>query len=158
MIPLKLSAIDQEHLQELYDASGVARDELPYTEAFETLWQGFQDRTFKNATRDQLYAALLKYTRSSTNAAKPVEQVPLNDEQKRILKLVLSRHASGGKMLPYVDAFNAALKEFNTQAGMTLTDHEFWRAVSGGGGSKRKPPVRKPAKVAKQADDDEDGE
>jgi hypothetical protein len=158
MIPLKLSAIDQEHLQELYDASGVARDELPYTEAFETLWQGFQDRTFKNATRDQLYAALLKYTRSSTNAAKPVEQVPLNDEQKRILKLVLSRHASGGKMLPYVDAFNAALKEFNTQAGMTLTEHEFWRAVSGGAGGKRKPPVRKPAKVAKQADDDEDGE
>ena len=32
MIPLKLSAIDQEHLQELYDASGVARDELPYTD------------------------------------------------------------------------------------------------------------------------------
>src|SRR5688572_2129173 len=47
--PLKLSAIDQEHLQELYDASGVARDELPYTDSFEELSQGFQDRTFKNA-------------------------------------------------------------------------------------------------------------
>src|SRR5579862_4123257 len=71
MTPLKLSAIDQEHLQELYDASGVARDELPYTESFETLWVGFQDRTFKNAGRDQVYAALLKYTRSSSNASKP---------------------------------------------------------------------------------------
>ena len=30
-VPLKLNSIDQEHLQELYDAAGVARDELPYT-------------------------------------------------------------------------------------------------------------------------------
>ena len=28
-VPLKLNAIDQEHLQELYNAAGVARDELP---------------------------------------------------------------------------------------------------------------------------------
>src|SRR5438067_10252948 len=117
MVPLKLSAIDQEHLQELYDASGIARDELPYTEAYETLWQGFQDRTFKNATRDQVYAALLKYTRSSTNASKPSEPVSLTDEQKKSLKLVTTRHASGGKLLPYTDQFNAALKEFNAQAG-----------------------------------------
>src|SRR5579872_5953236 len=39
-IPLKLNAIDQEHLQELYNAAGVARDELPYTEQFEQLCQG----------------------------------------------------------------------------------------------------------------------
>src|SRR5258706_8529305 len=31
-VPLKLNSIDQEHLQELYNAAGVARDELPYTE------------------------------------------------------------------------------------------------------------------------------
>jgi hypothetical protein len=157
MIPLKLSAIDQEHLQELYDASGIARDELPYTEAYETLWQGFQDRTFKNATRDQLYGALLKYTRSSTNAAKPSEPVALTDEQKKTLKLVSTRHATGGKILPYTDAFNAALKEFNTQAGASLSEQEFWKAISGSG-SKRKPPARKPAKVAKPADDEDEGE
>src|SRR5438270_5608242 len=65
--PLKLNAIDQEHLQELYNASGVARDELPYTPVFEQLVQGFQDRTFKNADAEQVFAALLKYTRSSSN-------------------------------------------------------------------------------------------
>src|SRR4051794_33722175 len=101
MTPLKLSAIDQEHLQELYDASGVARDELPYTEAYETIWQGFQDRTFKNATRDQLYGALLKYTRSSTNASKPMEAVPLTDDQKKLLKLMVAKHGLSGKVLPY---------------------------------------------------------
>jgi hypothetical protein len=156
MIPLKLSAIDQEHLQELYDAAGIARDELPYTETFEGIWQGFQDRTFKNASRDQLYAALLKYTRS--NAAKPSESVALTDEQRKMLKTMLTRHASGGKLLPYSDAFNSAMKDFNTHAGMQLTDHEFWRAISGGGGTKRKPPVKRAAKVAKEADDEEDGE
>jgi hypothetical protein len=156
MIPLKLSAIDQEHLQELYDAAGVARDELPYTDAFESIWQGFQDRTFKNASRDQVYAALLKYTRSSTNASKPSEAVPLTDEQKKLLKVISTRHATGGKILPYTDSFNSALKEFNAQAGAALSEQEFWRSLAGGAGGKRRPPMRKTAKVAKEAADDED--
>ena len=157
MTPLKLSAIDQEHLQELYDASGVARDELPYTEAYETLWQGFQDRTFKNATRDQLYAALLKYTRSSTNSSKPMEPVPLTDEQKKLLKLMVAKHGTGGKVLPYTEGFEGARKDFNKQGNLELSEHDFWKAVSGAG-SKRRPPARKATKVAKAEDDDEDGE
>ena len=157
MIPLKLSAIDQEHLQELYDASGIARDELPYTDAFETIWQGFQDRTFKNASRDQLYAALLKYTRSSTNASQPGEAVPLTDEQKKVLKTVISRHASAGKVLPYSDAFNAAWKEFNRVGVATLTENEFWRSLAGTAGGKRRVPPKRAAKVVVEADD-EDGE
>src|SRR4030081_1179222 len=139
MIPLKLSAIDQEHLQELYDAAGVARDELPYTDAFEGIWQGFQDRTFKNASRDQVYAALLKYTRSSTNASQPGEAVALTDEQKKTLKTIVQRHATGGKPLPYSDAFNSAVRDFNKLAGATLNENEFWRAIAGAGGGKRRP-------------------
>ena len=75
--PLKLNSIDTEHLQELYNSSGIARDELPYTDAYEELWQGFQDRTFKNAEREQLFGAMLKYTRSSSNAAAPVAETKL---------------------------------------------------------------------------------
>jgi hypothetical protein len=157
MIPLKLSAIDQEHLQELYDAAGIARDELPYTDAFEGIWTGFQDRTFKNASRDQLYAALLKYTRSSTNAAQPSEAIVLSDEQKRILKMLVQRHATGGKLLPYSDAFNATLRDFNAQAGASLNENQFWRAIAGGGGGKRRLPPKR-AKVAKEVDVEEDGE
>jgi hypothetical protein len=154
MTPLKLSAIDQEHLQELYDASGVARDELPYTESFEVLWVGFQDRTFKNAGRDQVYAALLKYTRSSSNASKPTEPVPLTDEQKKSLKSIASKHGSGGKLLPYTGGFDAALKEFNRVHSLSLSDHDFWRALSGS--NKRRPP-RPPSRIAKaDVDDDVD--
>ena len=67
--PLKLSSIDQEHLQELYNEAGIARDELPYTPPYDGLCQGFQDRTFKNAHPEQVYSALLKYVRSGTNSA-----------------------------------------------------------------------------------------
>lgn len=155
MTPLKLSAIDQEHLQELYDASGVARDELPYTEAYEVLWQGFQDRTFKNATRDQLYAALLKYTRSSSNAAKPSEGAPLTDDQRKLIKVLVSKHGTGGKLFPYTPGFEAALKEFNQNSGATVTEQEFWHATAGG--SKRRPP-RRTAKVPKEVEVEEDGE
>src|SRR3978361_1827386 len=110
--PLKLNSIDQEHLQELYNSSGVARDELPYTEAFETLWQGFQDRTFKNAEREQLFGALLKYTRSSSNSATEAPPTKLNDEQLKQLKIVVARYAKGGKILPYSDEVESAQKEF----------------------------------------------
>src|SRR5436190_9617036 len=92
-LPLKLNAIDQEHLQELYDTSGIARDELPYTDAFEILWQGFQDRTFKNAEREQLFGALIKYVRSSSNASTTLPPGVATDEQLKQLKQLLPRHA-----------------------------------------------------------------
>ena len=39
--------------------------------------------------------------------------------------------------------FAGALRDFNAGAGLTLTEHEFWRAISGGAGSKRRPPVKR---------------
>src|ERR1041384_8007490 len=104
--PLKLSPIDREHIQELYDAAGVSRDELPYTEKFDEIWQGFQDRTFKNAEREQVYGALIKYVRSSTNASTPMPSRPRTEKQVKHLKTLPPRHAPGGKVLPYSDEFN----------------------------------------------------
>jgi len=155
--PLKLSSIDQEHLQELYDASGIARDELPYTPAFETLWQGFQDRTFKNAEREQVYGALLKYVRSSSNAATETPATKLSDDQLKQLKGLLPRHAKGGKVLPYSDEFEAVRKEFSKLSGTELPEAEFWQAIIRTQGAKRRPPKR--TKVAAAAEpDEEDGE
>src|SRR3954463_1622608 len=113
-VPLKLNSIEQEHLQELYDSAGVARDELPYSDKFEEIWQGFQDRTFKNAEREQVFGAILKYVRSSSNSASgtPIEG-KLTDDQLKQLKSHLPRHARGAKLLPYSDEFEAARKEFH---------------------------------------------
>ena len=155
-IPLKLNAIDQEHLQELYDAAGVARDELPYTEAFDKLWEGFQDRTFKNADREQLFAAIIKYVRSSGNAAGEINPPPLTDEQLKQLKAVLSRHVVGGKIVPYSDAFASARAEFNKAAGLQLSEQSFWHAILKSQGPKRTPPKRKKVAVAKPDDDDDE--
>jgi hypothetical protein len=154
--PLKLSAIDQEHLQELYNEAGIARDELPYSPAFDGLCQGFQDRTFKNAHAEQVYSALLKYVRSSTNSAGEVPATTLNDEQIKMLKAVLPRHAKGSKLTPYSDEFEAAHKEYNKLAGLELTSGEFWRAILHSQGPRRRPPKR--AKVAAPVVDDDDGD
>src|SRR5438093_13575750 len=90
--PLKLNSIEQEHLQELYDAAGVARDELPYSPQFEEIWQGFQDRTFKNAEREQVFGAILKYVRSSSNTASGnVIESKLSDDQLKQLKMLIPR-------------------------------------------------------------------
>jgi hypothetical protein len=157
--PLKLNAIDQEHLQELYNTSGIARDELPYTDAFETVWQGFQDRTFKNAEREQLFGALLKYTRSSSNAAGVLPESKLNEDQLKQLKALLTRHAKGGKILPYSDEFEAAQKEFQKLAQVELTPAEFWHSIIRAQGAKRRPPARKKVAVPETEDaGDEDGE
>ena len=155
--PLKLNSIDAEHLQELYDASGIARDELPYTDAYELLVQGFQDRTFKNAEPEQVFGAMLKYTRSSSNAAGELPATKLTDEQMKALKLVAARYSRAGKMLPYSDELASALKEFNKAAQTELTAAEFWQSVVRAQGAKRRPPPRKKAAVAAAADED-DGE
>ena len=153
--PLKLNSIDQEHLQELYDASGVARDQLPYTDQFEQIWQGFQDRTFKNAERDQVYGAMLKYVRSSSNASTEPPPGKLSDDQLKTLKGLIPRHAKGGKIMPYSDEFEAVLKEFNKHAGTELTPEDLWREMMRLQGGKRRPPKR--AKVtAPAADEDSD--
>jgi hypothetical protein len=151
----KLNAIDQEHLQELYDACGIARDELPYTPQFDELVQGFQDRTFKNADHEQVFSAVLKYVRSSSNtASEQPPEVNLNEEQLKQLKVVLSRHLIGGKILPYSDEINAARTDFIKQAKTEVNELEFWRAIQKLQGAKRRPPRR--TKVATRAEVEED--
>jgi hypothetical protein len=154
--PLKLSEIEQEHLQELFDQAGVARDELPYTPVYDKLIQDFQDRTFKNADGEQVFGALLKYGRTGSVAANPTAgaDLPVSDEQLKSLKAALNRHAPGGKILPYSDAFSNALKEFNKSSGLTLSEAQFWQTVVKALGSKRRPPP--PRKRAAPKDDDEE--
>jgi hypothetical protein len=157
-VPLKLNSIEQEHLQELYDAAGVARDELPYSEQFDQIWSGFQDRTFKNAEREQVFGAILKYVRSSRNSASgKVLESKLNEEQLKQLKHILPRHAKGGKLLPYSDEFEAAKKEIIKISGVELSDVEFWQSMQKSQGPKRQPPPRKKAAVKEEAESESDG-
>jgi len=161
--PLKLSVIDQEHLQELYDQSGLSRDELPYTDAYDKICQGFQDRTFKNAHPEQVYAALLKHVRSGSRASRDVSanSFTLNEDQLKQLKGLLPRHAKNNKILPYSDEFEAAHREFMKVSQVELTTGDFWRAIGLSAGPKRRPPQRKaaaPVVAASAVGDDGDVE
>lgn len=154
--PIKLSSIDQEHLQELYDTIGVARDELPYTEAFDRLWAGFQDRTFKNAEREQVFVALCKHVRCSTvTGSGKSPETTLTDEELKQLKGLLPRHCKGGKLLPYSDEFESARRELNKLLSKEIEGAEFWRSVCKVQGAKRLPPPRR-AKVAVGKEDDDE--
>lgn len=143
-IALKLNAIEREHLQELYDAAGTARDELPYTEQFDKLCQDFQDRAFKNAEPEQVYGALLKYVRSSTCASGNLDVADLGEEQIKQLRIIAAKHATGGKLLPYSSEFDVALDEFRATAHRDVSPREFWLTLCKSQGRGRKPPVRKP--------------
>jgi len=156
--PLKLNAIDQEHLQELYNSAGVARDELPYTPAFDALVQGFQDRTFKNADQEQVFSAIIKYVRSSGNASTQMPPGTLSDEQLKQLKAVLSRHAVGGKVLPYSDESLSARNEFNKLTRADMSEQDFWRSILRLQVTKRRPPAPKKVAAAAEESDDDDGE
>jgi len=151
---LKLNAIEQEHLQEVYDSAGVARDDLPYTEAFDKLCQEFQDRTFKNAEKEQVYSALLKYVRSSTNAPKDATGPALEPELTKQLKSVLKKHGKAGKVIPYSSEFEAAQKEFSAMTKKEFSGREFWEAVCKVGGKGRRPPTRTKKVLSEEAAED----
>jgi hypothetical protein len=148
-VSLRLSAIEQEHLQELYDATGVARDELPYTAQFEKLWQDFHDRTFKNADREQVFAAILRYVKSSSCAAGEVDAVTLSEEQAGKVKDIIRRHTKGGRLLPYSSEFEAAMGDFAALTKTTLSPREFWLAVCQTQGRPRRTPRRVTAAMSK---------
>ncbi len=155
-LSLKLNSIEQEHLQELYDAAGVARDELPYSPEFDKLCQDFQFRTFKNAEPEQVYGAMLKYVRSSTCSAANPEAPSLDSDQVKHLKTMLKKHGRSGKVLPYSSEFEAALKDFNAASGMKLSEREFWMAIARNQARSRRP--GKAAKVPRQDDESADDE
>jgi hypothetical protein len=155
---LKLNAIEQEHLQELYDAAGVSRDELPYSDQFNKLVQDFHDRTFKHAEHEQVFAALLKYVRSSTVSATDIGNHTLDPEQVKTLKAVLKRHGKSGKLVPHSSEFEAAHKEFGQLTKTQLAPRDFWLSIIRTQGRSRRPPTRKTATKAAGERDEESGD
>ena len=155
---LKLNAIEQEHLQELYDAAGVPRDQLPYSEQFTKLVEDFQNRTFKNAEPEQVYGALLKYVRSSTVSSVDAGDSVLTPEQVTALKGLLKRHGKGGKLLPHSTEVEAAHKEFSQLSGTNLSPRDFWMSIVRAAGRPRKPPKRASTKAAKEDEEDTGGD
>jgi hypothetical protein len=152
---LKLNEIEQEHLQELFDAAGVPRDMLPYTEEYIQFIEDFQNRTFKNADGEQVFGALLKYCRTGGHPIGDIGPSPVDKEKLKNLKAALRRHAKGGKVLPHSQEIESARKEFNSASGLGLAERDFWMAILHTQSRSRRPPPRR-VKVAVAAEDDGD--
>lgn len=132
---IKLSTIEQEHLQELYDAAGVPRDELPYSPALAHLCRDFQDRTFKNASESQVYGALLKYVRSGRPAkvGRPAKggrpEGGASAGQLEHARLLREQRAAMPRILPYTADFDFARTAFARSGAADLSPGEFWSVV-----------------------------
>src|SRR2546430_2744728 len=118
---LKLNDIEQEHLQEVYNSAGVPRDQLSYTEQFFPICEGFQNRTFKNADAQQVYGALLKYSRVGSHKSLEAAAPELTPDQAKQLKATLKKHGQAGRLMPYGDEFAGALADFNKVASLNLS-------------------------------------
>jgi hypothetical protein len=129
-IPLKLGLIEQEHLQELYEAAGVPRDDLPYSDTLAKVCREFQDRTFKNASEAQVFGALLKYVRSGRRApAAGSEKEAVPPARQEHARLLRAQRPAGVKLEPYTPAFDSARSAFARDGGPDLPPQEFWRVV-----------------------------
>jgi len=149
--PLKLNDIEQEHLQEVYDAAETPREELPYSPAFDKLCQDFQDRAFKNAQPQQIYMALIKYTRVGSHPSGASVAV-ITPEQFKTLKLIIKKHGMSGRLIPYTDEFESSRAEFNKTCGLALENRDIWLAIT-----KSQPKPRVPVKTKKRIEtEDED--
>lgn len=141
-VPLKLGSIEQQHLQELFDAADVMRDDLPYSPELAQVCRDFQDRTFKNANEAQVYGALLKYVRSGRRqkSASPAAPAATPDRLEHA-KLLRAQRQSMPKLQPYTRDFDSARAGFARNGGPDLSPNEFWcvaRLASASAGARRR--------------------
>lgn len=125
-IPLKLGTIEQQHLQELYEAAGVPRDELPYSPALTQVCKEFQNRTFKNANEAQVFGAIVKYVRSGRRAKARATQPTVAPDRLTQARLLRAQRASAPKPRPYTRDFDYARNAFARAGGPDLSPQEYW--------------------------------
>ena len=139
-VPLRLGLIEQQHLQELYEAAGVPRDELPYSAELSWVCSAFQDRTFKNASEAQVYGAMVKYVRSGRRPVAAKAKVPPAPPGRREhATLLKTQRPTGVRLEPYTPAFDHARNAFARQGGAALSQQEFWGVVRLAGGTRARP-------------------
>jgi hypothetical protein len=146
-VTLKLGLIEQEHLQELYEAAGVPRDELPYSAELARLCREFHDRTFKNASEAQVYGAMVKYVRSGRRpVAAKAKAAPPPAERLEHARLLKAQRPVGMRLEPYTPAFDYARDAFARNGGAALSQQEFWGVVRLACGTRSRPqPAAAPA-------------
>ena len=127
---------DDELLISVFRRQGRTLDDLPYTNAFEAIYQAYTGEDQTAVTRQQLFHRLhnLRKAGKLPRMGKAIGQRPrLTPEHETLLaKLVCDQVGQLSKrdQLLYTDAFDTIVNTFNTQAGLSLSAHDAWRIIA----------------------------
>ena len=128
---ITLDSAGEEHVRELLDDTELARDQLPYTEEFDGLKEGFYDRTFKKLSDAEFWQILLRIGKQGgVRGKKTRDHAPeLSEDQKQALRRLLPVELGKTDSLPYTDRMTRLVASFNRATGLDLTERDVWLAV-----------------------------
>lgn len=126
-----MTEINENIIISLLKISTVARDALPYTPEFDQLHDLLRTKYNISASKNQLWLAILRTCKKGGCDGKSKGQVVvkiLNPQQTVLWGIV--QNFSNCDKLPYTREFDEFRTSFNTQTGLKLNQHEFWRLIS----------------------------
>lgn len=126
-----LSRAHEEHIRELLQAAGMARDLLPYTPEFDSLKGDFYLRAFRKMSDAEFWRAVVNVAKKGGVRGKrsSIRAPSLTQEQRETLRRLLPVPIGERDKLPYGDKFPKFVRGFNSETGLALTEREVWLAV-----------------------------
>jgi hypothetical protein len=128
---MRLDRAGEEHVRELMQGAELARDQLPYTEEFDRLKQGFYMRTFKKVSDAEFWLILARVGKKGGVRGKATQDhaPELSDDQKATLLKRLPVAIGETDSLPYTERMSRLVKGFNAAVNLSLSEREVWLAV-----------------------------
>lgn len=125
-----LSAADAA--RQLLKQTEHTRDALPYTDEFDRLFDQFVSLTGGEPTRHQFWRTLSAVAKKGgwKGRKRGEPAPPLTHQQADKLRRLVAGRLGKRDGLPYSDMFDRLRGQFNSVAKLSLTEREFWRAVS----------------------------
>lgn len=137
--PTLFPTSDDDLLISVYQKQGRTLDDLPYTNAFETLYTsmyGEAEDAAGQPTRAQVFHRLhnLRKAGKLPRMGRAVGERPRIDaEQEQVLIELVEQEVgaiSKRDQLLYTPGFETVCTAFNAKAGLTLSHHAIWRLVA----------------------------
>lgn len=137
--PTLFPTSDDDLLISVYQKQGRTLDDLPYTDAFETLYTSMYGEAEHDPglpTRAQVFHRLhnLRKAGKLPRMGRAVGERPRIDaEQEQVLIELVEQEVgaiSKRDQLLYTPSFETVCTAFNAEAGLTLSHHAIWRLVA----------------------------
>ena len=143
MAPRKSSDPSSDRLRELLRHLGVPRDDLPYTDQFDSLKAQFESDSGESLSPEAFWRRLSiagKRGGGSETGRRRGSPPPELTRAEQLELLRLFPDGIGNRdQLPYTKRFENVYRHFNQLTRRKLTKHEFWRALSSLAKCSRKP-------------------